>query len=65
MDKLKNYNDERLKDLKEKQETEISKIEVEKKNQVKEFELKEEQSDFLKEFEPHAIHYVFLLGFLP
>ena len=43
LDKLKNYNDDRLKDLKEKQETEISKIEVEKKNQVKEFELKEEQ----------------------
>jgi len=40
-DKLKIFNDERLADLKGRQETEISELEVEKKNQVKEYEEKE------------------------
>ena len=40
-DKLKTFNDERLADLKSRQETEISELEVEKKNQVKEYEEKE------------------------
>ena len=40
-DKLKAFNDERLLDLKTRQETEISELEVEKKNQVKEYEGKE------------------------
>lgn len=41
LDKLKAFNDERLADLKGRQETEISELEVEKKNQVKEYEEKE------------------------
>jgi hypothetical protein len=42
LDKLREYNVERLAELKEKQETEISELEVEKKNHVKDFESKEE-----------------------
>jgi hypothetical protein len=42
IEKLKSYNDERLAELKEKQETEISELEVEKKNHVREFENKED-----------------------
>ncbi|MBA2611581.1 MAG: ATP-binding protein [Bacteroidetes bacterium] len=41
--KLKVYNDERLAELKERQETEISELEVEKKNQVKDYENKEDE----------------------
>ena len=48
-DKLKAYNDERLAELKERQETEISELEVEKKNQVKEFENKEDELSKEKE----------------
>jgi hypothetical protein len=42
-DKLKVYNEERLAELKERQETEISELEVEKKNQVKDYEDKEDE----------------------
>ena len=48
-DKLKIFNDERLADLKGRQETEISELEVEKKNQVKEYEEKETQLSSEKE----------------
>jgi hypothetical protein len=48
-DKLKIFNDERLADLKGRQETEISELEVEKKNQVKEYEEKESQLSSEKE----------------
>ncbi|MCF8423200.1 MAG: ATP-binding protein [Bacteroidia bacterium] len=48
-DKLKVFNDERLTDLKSRQETEISELEVEKKNQVKEYEQKETQLSEEKE----------------
>jgi hypothetical protein len=48
-DKLKAFNDERLADLKSRQETEISELEVEKKNQVKEYEEKEAQLSTEKE----------------
>ncbi|MBI3520001.1 MAG: ATP-binding protein [Bacteroidetes bacterium] len=48
-DKLKAFNDERLADLKSRQETEISELEVEKKNQVKEYEEKEAQLSAEKE----------------
>ncbi len=41
-EKLKVYNDERLAELKERQESEISELEVEKKNQVKDYEDKED-----------------------
>jgi hypothetical protein len=43
LDRLKEYNDERLAELKERQESEVSQLEVEKKNRVKEFESKEEE----------------------
>jgi len=43
IERLKSYNDERLTELKEKQEGEIAELEVEKKNRVKEFEKKEEE----------------------
>ena len=49
LDKLKTFNDERLADLKGRQETEISELEVEKKNQVKEYEEKETQLSSEKE----------------
>lgn len=49
LDKLKAFNDERLADLKGRQETEISELEVEKKNQVKEYEEKETQLSSEKE----------------
>ncbi len=49
LDKLKTFNDERLVDLKGRQETEISELEVEKKNQVKEYEEKETQLSSEKE----------------
>lgn len=42
-ERLRVYNEERLAELKERQETEISQLEVEKKNQVKEYEDKETQ----------------------
>lgn len=42
-DKLRIYNEERLAELKERQETEISELEVEKKNQVKDYEDKEDE----------------------
>jgi chromosome segregation ATPase len=48
-EKLNAYNIERLGELKERQETEISELEVEKKNQVKEFENKEEELSKEKE----------------
>jgi hypothetical protein len=48
-DKLKIYNDERLADLKSRQESEISELEVEKKNQVKEYEEKETELSSEKE----------------
>ena len=48
-DKLKAFNDERLIDLKARQEAEISELEVEKKNQVKEYEEKETQLSAEKE----------------
>jgi len=48
-DKLKAFNDERLADLKSRQESEISELEVEKKNQVKEYEEKEVQLSNEKE----------------
>jgi hypothetical protein len=48
-DKLNAYNLERLTELKERQETEISELEVEKKNQVKEFENKEDELSKEKE----------------
>ncbi len=48
-DKLKIFNDERLADLKGRQETEISELEVEKKNQVKEYEEKETKLSSEKE----------------
>ncbi len=48
-DKLKIFNDERLVDLKERQETEISELEVEKKNQVKDYEAKEDELSKEKE----------------
>ncbi len=43
LDKLKAYNDERLAELKERQESDIAELEVEKKNSVKEFENKEDE----------------------
>ena len=49
LQRLKEYNDERLAELKKKQETEISELEVEKKNRVKEFEAKDEQLSNEKE----------------
>jgi len=49
LDKLKVFNDERLADLKGRQETEISELEVEKKNQVKEYEEKETELSNEKE----------------
>lgn len=49
LDKLKAFNDERLADLKGRQETEISELEVEKKNQVKEYEEKETELSNEKE----------------
>ncbi len=49
IEKLKAYNDERLAELKERQETEISELEVEKKNHVKEFENKEDELSKEKE----------------
>ena len=49
LDKLKAFNDERLTDLKGRQETEISELEVEKKNQVKEYEEKETELSNEKE----------------
>ncbi len=49
IDKLKAFNDERLADLKGRQETEISELEVEKKNQVKEYEEKETELSNEKE----------------
>ncbi len=49
LDKLKAFNDERLLDLKTRQEEEISELEVEKKNQVKEYEEKETQLSSEKE----------------
>ncbi len=42
-EKLRIYNEERLAELKERQETEISELEVEKKNQVKDYEDKEDE----------------------
>ena len=42
-ERMRVYNEERLAELKERQETEISQVEVEKKNQVKEYEDKEDQ----------------------
>ncbi len=48
-DKLNTYNLERLTELKERQESEISELEVEKKNQVKEFENKEDELSKEKE----------------
>lgn len=48
-EKLNAYNIERLAELKERQETEISELEVEKKNQVKEFENKEDELSKEKE----------------
>lgn len=49
LDKLKVFNEERLADLKGRQEAEISELEVEKKNQVKEYEEKETQLSNEKE----------------
>jgi len=49
IEKNKAYNDERLVELKSKQEHEISELEVEKKNRVKEFEAKEESLSKEKE----------------
>lgn len=43
LEKLRVYSDERIAELKERQETEISELEVEKKNHVKEFEEKENE----------------------
>ncbi len=43
LEKLLVYNEERLADLKAKQEKEVSEMEVEKKNRIKEFEQKEEE----------------------
>ncbi|MEI6020426.1 MAG: ATP-binding protein [Bacteroidota bacterium] len=43
LDKLKAYNDERLSELKERQESDIAELEVEKKNSVKGFENKEDE----------------------
>lgn len=48
-EKLKVFNEERLAELKERQETEISELEVEKKNQVKDYEDKEDQLSKEKE----------------
>ena len=48
-EKLRVYNEERLAELKERQETEISELEVEKKNQVKDYEDKEDQLSKEKE----------------
>ncbi|MBS1636923.1 MAG: ATP-binding protein [Bacteroidetes bacterium] len=48
-EKLRVFNEERLADLKSRQETEISELEVEKKNQVKEFEQKEAELSAEKE----------------
>ncbi len=48
-EKLKEFNEERLADFKSRQETEISELEVEKKNQVKEYESKEEELSKEKE----------------
>jgi hypothetical protein len=42
LEKLKDYNTERLAELREKQETEVSELEVDKKNHVRDFENKEE-----------------------
>ncbi|MDP1801017.1 MAG: ATP-binding protein [Bacteroidota bacterium] len=48
-EKLRIYNEERLAELKERQETEISELEVEKKNQVKDYEDKEDSLSKEKE----------------
>ncbi|MGE0567042.1 MAG: ATP-binding protein [Bacteroidia bacterium] len=48
-EKLRAYNTERLNDLKQKQEVEISELEVEKKDRVKEFEAKEDELSKEKE----------------
>lgn len=49
IEKNRVYNEERLIELKEKQETEVSELEVEKKNQIKEFEDKEDKLSKEKE----------------
>lgn len=48
-DRLRKFNDERLAELKERQETEVSEMEVEKKNRVKEFETREQELSTEKE----------------